>query len=93
MYELVITISVGQIYLTTVCKGGAKCFLAYSSGILDSTIDRKSRPIISDVLFVDLEGEFIHAFANVRSVKFTGEVQEVLYIIAESHISAGHHTC
>jgi hypothetical protein len=38
----------GLIYLTMVCSSGAKCFFAYSAGILGSTIARKSTLRVSN---------------------------------------------
>ena len=83
MCKYVMTISYGQTHLIAVCRVGAKCFLAYSSGILGSTIARKSRPSISDGSLVDLQGGFIHTFSDVRCVEFPREVQKILHLVAE----------
>ena len=57
--------------------------MAYSTGMLGSTIARKSTPNISDGSLVDLQDGIIHAFSDVGGVKLPREVQEVLHLVAK----------
>ena len=70
MSKYVMCISHGQTHLTAVCRAGAKCCLAYSTGTLGSTIARKSTLSISDGLLVDLLDGLIHTFSDERGVEF-----------------------
>lgn len=67
--KYVMCISHGQTDLTAVCRAGAKCFLAYSTGTLGDTIARKSTFSISDGPLVDLQDWLVPTFSNVGSVK------------------------
>jgi hypothetical protein len=65
-------------HLTIVCSSGAKCFFAYSAGMLASTIARKSIPNVSYPSLVSQRVRMAYTFSNVGSVKLPREVQEVL---------------